>query len=413
MRNRIVLVLILMQPLLSGGAVSFAAPQQDEEGYLARLGKTTTVVPADELRALWVVRHALTSLEDIDRLVDFAINARFHLLFVQVRGRGDAYYISELSPQPPRMEFPVSEFDPLDYLLARCHQAGISVHAWLNVFYVWSNAEANPPPDHVAMTHPEWLLMDEDGVRMGERSPKWWQNEGLEGYYLSPTEPAVRDYIAAVMNELVTHYAIDGVHLDYVRYPGLGFGLNVAERTRFMLNYGVDPARLVPDQDRLSTMLGDHVYSALDSLYLATRTSAVDSMVLAVRAAIGTLPLSAAVAPDPERARIEKGQDWVKWVDSGMVDFVVPMLYTLGPRDIQLRVRVYHNTVGRGRILPGLAVYGGRQRYLEETVKLLRELPVTGACLFSYNALTEQRFAMRLIDEAFFSEPEPELDPEP
>src|SRR2546428_10069804 len=64
-----------------------------------------------EMRGLWVVRTALVSPASVDRVVDEAQRAGFNALFVQVRGRGDAFYRSELVPrsdileaQPPGFE---------------------------------------------------------------------------------------------------------------------------------------------------------------------------------------------------------------------------------------------------------------------------------------------------------------------
>ena len=57
--------------------------------------------PAPELRGLWVVRTALTSPQAVDRAVDQAQQAGFNALFVQVRGRGDAFYRSALVPRSP------------------------------------------------------------------------------------------------------------------------------------------------------------------------------------------------------------------------------------------------------------------------------------------------------------------------
>ena len=44
------------------------------------------------MRGLWVVRTALVSPEAVDQVVDEAAEGGFNALFVQVRGRGDAFY---------------------------------------------------------------------------------------------------------------------------------------------------------------------------------------------------------------------------------------------------------------------------------------------------------------------------------
>src|SRR5512147_1194649 len=75
--------------------------------------------PPPELRGLWVVRTALVSPQEVDRVVDAAAEAGFNALFVQVRGRGDAFYRSSLVPRSPLLERQPKDFDPLARLLAR------------------------------------------------------------------------------------------------------------------------------------------------------------------------------------------------------------------------------------------------------------------------------------------------------
>ena len=49
------------------------------------------------------------------------------------------------------------------------------------------------------------------------------KSEQVEGLYLSPVLPASRDYTASVINDLVSRYDLDGIHLDYLRYPNEQF----------------------------------------------------------------------------------------------------------------------------------------------------------------------------------------------
>jgi uncharacterized lipoprotein YddW (UPF0748 family) len=351
---------------------------------------------------MWVVRDALITPDDIDRCVDLATQARFHMLFVQVRGRGDAYYQSSLEPPARDLRYPIGDFDPLMYLLAKAHSSGISVHAWLNVFYVWSNGEVEPPEGHVTLSHPEWLITDVSGLRMDERPVDEWKASGIEGYFLSPFSTAVRKHTADVVRDLVDRYAVDGIHLDYVRFPGPGFGFDIEVRTKFALEWGIDPVLLKEDQAGMSAVMGNDAVAALDSVWIDWRAQQVDSVVIAIREAAGDLPLSAAVIPDPVPARVEKGQDWSSWIHRRLVDFVVPMAYNYRPEEILDWVRILHNTVGREKMLVGLAIYDGRDAYIDRTVNVLRIDSVSGFSIFSYNVLAERRFAANFIEGIFF-----------
>ena len=82
-------------------------------------------------RCLWVVRNTMTSEQAIDEMIEFADENGFNNLLVQVRGRGDAYYRSQLVPRSALLLDPF--FDPLAYIIDRAHAKGLNVHAWVNV----------------------------------------------------------------------------------------------------------------------------------------------------------------------------------------------------------------------------------------------------------------------------------------
>jgi uncharacterized lipoprotein YddW (UPF0748 family) len=391
------------EPLPLGGAPAFSQTDSTavfEQPYLARLRADTEILPDNEIRALWVVRDAMTTPEAISRLVDFAAQTRFHMLFVQVRGRGDAYYVSAIDPPAPALKAPLADFDPLRYLLSLAHREGIAVHAWINVNYVWSNPDAAPPPTHLVTRHPEWILTDARGTRMDKVPVSKWKAERMEGYFLSPGIAAFRRHMANVVRELVTTYDIDGVHLDYIRYPNKTYSFDPYSRSAFALKWGVDPVELARNRRGVEKVVGSPALGAMDSIYSETRVAQIDSMVAAIHAACGKKPLSAAVIADPATARSDKGQDWSRWVHRQWVDFVVPMAYSMPPLEIEGRAVIYHRLVGVDRVLIGLGVYDGRDEFLAESVELLREVGVAGYAIFSYNALDELVDGAALIEEA-------------
>ncbi|MFH1756301.1 MAG: family 10 glycosylhydrolase, partial [Candidatus Latescibacterota bacterium] len=336
-----------------------ASAQGSGTPYLSTFQNETPITPRDEVRALWVVRDALTSQRRIDELIDFCVRSRFQMIFAQVRGRGDAYYQSPFEPEGRGLELPASEFDPLHYLLARAHASGISVHVWVNVYYVWSDPSSNPPSDHVVSRKPQWLIVDPEGNRTDGQKANAWLRLGAEGYFLSPANEEARAFIIRVIQDIAGRYAIDGVHLDYVRYPAAGFGLNPQIRRDFTLYWGTDPLYQGRVRESIAGPAGDRAAAVFDSLIIEGRVQAVDSLVRGVRVVIGDLPLSAAVIPENQQARNEKGQGWVRWVQEGTVDFVVPMAYSYTPQELKKKMRLIRNLIGRDKFLVGLPLFDG------------------------------------------------------
>ena len=163
-------------------------------------------------------------------------------LLVQVVGRGDAYYRSDLLPRAEALSD--TTFDPLGTLVPLAHAAGLEVHAWMNCMLVWS--APNPPrsPRHVTRAHPEWVARLKSGRWMTSLTPRQRQLMGIEGVYLSPGHPGVRRWLASVAGEIATRYPVDGIHLDYIRQPSVDIGFDMTTRARFAMESGVDPDRI-------------------------------------------------------------------------------------------------------------------------------------------------------------------------
>src|SRR5437867_12601062 len=100
-------------------------------------------------KALWVVRDKITTAKAIDDLIEDAATRGIFDLVVQVRGRGDAYYRSELEP---RAEALLEDIDPLERLIRYGGTAGLRLHPWANVYFVRS------PPDRPLPKDPEHLV---------------------------------------------------------------------------------------------------------------------------------------------------------------------------------------------------------------------------------------------------------------
>src|SRR4029453_1808384 len=89
-------------------------------------GPTLPSASQSEMRGLWVVRTGLLSPESVDQVVDDAARAGFNALFVQVRGRGDAFYTSRVVERSDLLRGQPADFDPLARQIGRasCRERG-------------------------------------------------------------------------------------------------------------------------------------------------------------------------------------------------------------------------------------------------------------------------------------------------
>jgi uncharacterized lipoprotein YddW (UPF0748 family) len=355
-----------------------------------------------ELRGLWVVRTALVSPQAVDEAVDDAAEAGLNALFVQVRGRGDAFYRSTLASRSPLLDRQPRGFDPLARLLARARARGIQVHGWVNVLLA-AHFGQPLPRGHVLDKHPDWAMVPKSAataalVASASRRLRLIldaaRSEGdAEGYYLSPAVPGVGDHLEAVVRELVRAYPLDGLHLDFVRYPGPTYDYSRAALEGFRrAGGGPDllggPARDPPGWD-------DYRRGVLTAL--TTRLSD------AARTERPGLVVSAAVAPDEAQAVHHKFQDWPRWLSAGILAALCPMTYT--PDNELFRQQLEAARERAGGIQPvwaGIGAFRLDVAGIVEKVGLARQSGARGVVLFSHESL-ERGDLRRLRDEAFSS----------
>src|SRR4029077_14837071 len=96
---------------------------------------------------MWVLRNSLIHSEDIPRIIERAKRMHVRGLLVQVIGRGDAWYRSDLLPRPEPLQG--ADRDPACERLPLAHAAGLEVHAWVNCCLVWSGPHRPRDPRHV------------------------------------------------------------------------------------------------------------------------------------------------------------------------------------------------------------------------------------------------------------------------
>jgi len=337
-----------------------------------------------EIRALWVIRTALSSPAAVATMVASAKAGGFNTLLVQVRGRGDAYFQGGIEPHPAALASQPS-FDPLALTIARAHQAGLQVHAWVNVNLV-AGLDLPAARDHVAFRHPEWLMVPRtlaaDLASVDTRSPEYLgrlsrfartRPNDVEGLYLSPVVPAAATYTVGIVRDIAQRYPIDGMHFDYIRYPGEDFDYG----RETMAEY----ERAVPSRDRTPER------------WRTFRQSAVTTLLTMLRAAVKTAKpdaiVSAAVNPDPEEAATRRLQDWRSWLANDLLDVVCPMAYTTDPSVFANQVAVVREIAGVHEVWVGIGAYRLSPAQIADNVQTARRAGASGVILFSYDSLTD------------------------
>ena len=285
---------------------------------------------------------------------------------------GTVSYRSALAPQ-------CCDRDLLAELLDAAHARGIRVHAWLT----------SASDEHYKHLFPE--------------SGRCHYTRGRDKGLISLSDDGYLSYMERILRELCSHYDIDGLHLDYIRYNHLLYGWSEEDIARYAAA-GADIAHLrrLMEKTFISKQDADCIFDAYregDSSVLAlaqARRSDVRRFAGVLTACARTgrknLMLSAALMPegayeDTAFADLHYGQSYAD--AAALYDAVLPMAYSKAYEKDSAWVRaVSESTVKQGlNTIMGLHAYeGGTGPSLLSDIHALRHTAIGGVCLFRFGA---------------------------
>jgi hypothetical protein len=218
-------------------------------------------------------------------------------------------------------------------------------------------------------------------------------SKGEQTSWLNPSDPRNHDLEVRVAGEIVERYAVDGYHLDYIRYPASGDGepgfdahYDAVSRKEFEKHLGGTVKNWPDDVESGSLKMQ---YEDWERDNLTRLVKRIRTEVKAKRP--GTL-MSAAVWRKVHLYRTWIKQDWPRWSREGLLDFVVPMCYE---KDLDTFRSVLARDLSQvcGRV-PYVAGIGNYRLYTAEAlvdqVQAAREIGTDGFVLFSINDPTDE-----------------------
>src|SRR5688572_5911801 len=205
--------------------------------------------PREEYRAFWVdtFNTLLNSHANVLTVINNAKLAKANAIFVQIRRRGDSWYLNTLEPLADRQTFTPSGFDPLQDLITEAHKPenNLEVHAFVIIGAIWNRDPRcpllQPPTGHIFLSRGgystttaniapgpnTWLtrtLLPDTGPHQTTcqtATPNISFNGHRFGadFWIDLGHPDAAAYTNDVLMRLVQNYNIDGLHLDRIRYP--------------------------------------------------------------------------------------------------------------------------------------------------------------------------------------------------
>jgi len=350
----------------------------------------STILPNVNNKCFWITKNNLVDSTSVNQVVDFINKNDIDKVFFQVRSRGDALYQSDLVP---KSEIILSDFDPLNYFLEKKYDMNVEVHAWFNTYILWSNKIL--PIDSLHFYHqcPECLESDFNGKSDKNTILSQYQSKNWEGIYLSPMHPQVNTHILEVINELVSKYDLDGIHLDYIRYQDSFYGYNTEGLEQFISKFSFNPKDI--NRGIISPRFG-YSKSYVDSLKLIWKKYRSDKITELVRSLKYSfindsldIQLSAAVKPNFIDSKNRWYQDWSSWIKEDLMDFTVIMNYDYDFNDFnfindQILTEFSYSDI-KDKIFIGISCYNQTYNQIADKILYSRLQGFENYSLFPYN----------------------------
>ncbi|HCA95364.1 MAG TPA: hypothetical protein DEP38_12145, partial [Cyanobacteria bacterium UBA9226] len=334
-----------------------------------------------EIRAIWLDRGTIVkakSEEDLGKIFDKLAAAGFNTIFFETVNASYPIYPSKIAPEQNPL---VKGWDPLASAVKLAHDRGMELHAWVWMFAAANqrhNAILNQPDDYLGpllTAHPDWVMYDREGGMFDPNTKK---------AFLDPANPEVRSYLISLLEEIVKRYQVDGIQLDYIRYPFQNpkvdriYGYSQIARQEFQELTGVSAIAISPQDGELWQKWTDFRIRQIDS-FVATVSSRL-------RQENPDLIISAAVFAIPRGERLEKiQQNWEDWAIRGDIDLVVPMTYALDTAGLETLAKpvLTQSNLMSALVLPGIRLLNLPDMVAVDQIQLLRDLPAGGYALFA------------------------------
>ena len=260
------------------------------------------ISPETEGRAVWNHSGLGAYPSDWDSSAKELAEAGVNMILPNMAWAGVAHYSSKILPQSKTF---TQYGDQLAQCVAAARKYDLEVHVWK---ITW-NLEGAPKGFVEKMRKDGRTQVSATGKPLNWLCPSHPKNVQLE--------------LESIL-EIVTNYDVDGIHLDYIRYPGSHACYCEECRKRFTLamRQQIDewPNAVLPKTGKY----GDK--------YIEWRSQQITRLVRLLHKRLEEanpdLKLSTAVFGSYPACVTSIGQDWIAWAKAGYVDFVCPMNYT-------------------------------------------------------------------------------------
>lgn len=356
--------------------------------------------PKYEIRATWLTTlggldwpsQKATSAKGIERqkqelceILDALKRANFNTVLLQTRLRGDVIYPSAIEPFTESLtghEGGNPNYDPLKFAIEECHRRGMELHAWIVTIPIGNTRQVN-------------LLGKKSITKKQPSICKLYKGT----WYLDPGNPQTDNYLASIVHEIVSRYDIDGIHLDYIRYP---------ERAKDFPDQST--YRKYGKKENLEQWRRNNITRIVRRIYAETKL--LKPWVKVSSSPVGKYNDTRRYPSKGWNAYEVVYQDARLWLKEGIHDALFPMMYFQGNHFYPFALDWQENK-NRRWIVPGLGIYflhpQEQNWQLDEVIRqihFLRNIHMDGQAYFRNRfLLNNTKGLLDELKEYFYTQP--------
>ena len=341
-----------------------------------------------DIIAIWVPRFDYQNYDDVYSIIKNCSDAGFTDILFQVRGNGTTFYNSSLEPWAEKLFNKNNNdgnpgWDPLLEAIKIGKKYNISIHAYINVLPGWKGTDEFKYNNNQLWTkNKDWFMVDVLGNTMLP----------TDGWYtfLNPAHPKVKHHIKGIVEEIL-EYDVDGLHLDYIRYPYDYFLVanqiytnSSREKLRMVSNFSYDNiSKLI-----LKSNYGD---DWTENDVIDFRISMITDLVGEISKKIKSRPniiLSASILANPLDARLYAGQDAPNWIHEKFMDYIFQMNYKSENFNENMKILSHEmgNNFFNNQAIVGIYPTDKKNEMIKKFKYIKRYRP-KGIAVFSYGVL--------------------------
>ena len=336
-------------------------------------------------RGLWVVRHTLLNDTQSGQILPLAEQLNITDLYIQVRALGRTFFQRDSVFTP---DDGGTAFNNFKYILQNAHRQNIKIHAWINAFYINLSSAEGHQISLGSAEQKNYILRRANDMAPPDR--KALKKGGIEGEFIDPLYQKNLTYIKSLSAYLIDSLGVDGIHLDYFRYPAFNFSFSPAGRTDFILKHYMDPADIY---SKNGTMSLQQKYQ-LDLKYKNYLQNNIKNALRQIQTSIWRknkkIVLSVAVKANARTAKENYLQNWQDWLRENDCDRIILMNYNNQDSVFYNNIGLIDKDLDKKRIVIGIATYNAEMNTVLQRIKQIESSAFAGYNLFSYNDINKK-----------------------